>query len=1010
MPLITCRNALLLTTLAFAAGSGLAQAQNKDKDGDSALEEVVVTGSRIARSTFDTPAPVTVIGQDQIEARAFTNVGAMLNDLPQFKGTTSPTTQGPSNFNVGASEADLRGLGANRTLVLVDGQRFVTNSNSFYATQAVDLNMIPSIMIDRTEIATGGASAAYGSDAIGGVVNIILLKRFNGIKSDLQYGVADAGDDQSYTAGVVAGSSFLNDKLHVVVGGEYSKSKGAGNCYSRDWCANSESNILTNPAGAFYVPGLPSSNIVNQYYSAVMTRGGLINSGPLSGQSFRPDGSLAAFPRGTPRNTLNMSGGGAGAGVMTSEYSLFRAPVERHSIYGHAEYDLTDSLTAWFEGTQAESEGTVQTTPPQDNGSTATSTICIRADNPYVPAAIAAAYTSPTAVGATLPTTCGTPAGTRGFTLGRYSSDLGYEFGHSLAKMWRVAGGLRGGLPFGWKWDAGLMSGRMTNTDELIRDRIAPFFTWAVDAVRNPANNEIVCRVQLGLTTADPQYAYKSACKPLNLLGEGRASSDALGFAFGTNYGETLTKQWSGNLNLTGNLFDTWAGPIQAATGFERRSLDVERTTDPFGDYRNPFNGSGSPIVANPAYYNQSYGSPYAGSQTVTEGYLEANIPLAKEMAFAKTLALDGAIRRTHYKNVSRTKNTDGTVDATSWKLGLVWQPIDWLRFRATKSQDIRAPNTSELSVPARITLQGSAANLIINRATGLNDFPATQSGGSTDLKPEQGDTVTIGAVFEPQWGMSRGFRLSVDYFKLNLTDSIRSVGAQDVADRCVAGALEFCQGTVRDSSGAFTSIFTGFRNLGLVVQEGVDIETSYRLNLGDISSSIPGSLTLRGLATINSKLATSSTASTIERSNQTGGASGSAQGVPRYSLSTFLTYSVQRFSGLVQVRFIPSGYYDTTRIGPEDDRYAAIVAQGPANALYTSTINDNTVGSMTVFNVGLRYAFQESANRNLEAYLNVDNLFDKSPPISPNLSYQTNTSLFDAIGRRFIVGVRMKF
>ncbi|MEO6102715.1 MAG: TonB-dependent receptor, partial [Pseudoxanthomonas sp.] len=477
-----------------------------------------------------------------------------------------------------------------------------------------------------------------------------------------------------------------------------------------------------------------------------------------------------------------------------------------------------------------------------------------------------------------------------------------------------------------------------------------------------------------------------------------------------TNYGQTQTKQWAANLNFSGNLFSTWAGPVQAATGFEHRNLDVERTTDPFGDYRNPFNGSGSPIVANPAYYNQSYGSPYAGSQGVTEGYVETNIPLAKDMSFAKALALDGAVRRTHYKNISRTQNSEGTVDATSWKLGLVWQPIDWLRFRTTKSQDIRAPNTSELSVPARITLQGSAANLIINRATGLNDFPATQSGGSTALKPEEGDTFTIGAVFSPQWGMSRGFRLSVDYFKLELTNSIRSVGAQDVADRCVAGALEFCEGTVRNSAGAFTSIFTGFRNLGLVTQEGFDIETSYKLNFEDIHVHVPGSLTLRGLATINKKLSTQSTASTIDRSDQTGGASGSAQGVPRYTISTSLTYSLNRFSGLMQVRYIPTGYYDTTRIGPDDDRYAAIVAQGPTNALYTSTINDNLVGSMTVFNVGLRYAFQESANTNLEAYLNVDNLFDKAPPITPNLSYQANTTLFDGIGRRFIFGVRMKY
>ncbi|MEO6339938.1 MAG: TonB-dependent receptor plug domain-containing protein, partial [Caulobacteraceae bacterium] len=559
----------LLATVSTAALAQAAKPLQVAAANESAdVAEVVVTGSRIARSTFNTPMPVTVVGQDQIEAKAFTNVGALLNDLPQFKGTTSPTTQGPSNFNVGASEADLRGLGSNRTLVLVDGQRFVTNSNSFYASQAVDLNMIPTIMIDRTEIATGGASAVYGSDAIGGVVNIILLKRFNGIKANLQYGGASAGDDKTYTAGLAVGHSFFNDRLHIVAGGEYNKSKGAGNCYSRDWCSVHDAGNFTNPAGAFYVPGLPQNNILDHYYSAVMTTGGLINSGPLAGQAYQPDGSLRTFQRGNLRNSLSMIGGEQ---LLTSQYGLFRAPVERHAVYAHAEYDITPKLTAWLEGSEGQSEGTVQTTPAQDTSNSATTTICIRADNPYLAASVAQAYANVVA-----PANCGYPTGTRGFSLGRYSSDLGYEFGHSLAKLWRVAGGVRGELPFGWKWDAGYMYGKMTNRDELVHDRISPFFNWALDAAVNPANGQIVCRVQIGLTTADPQYAYKNACKPMNLLGTNRFSAESANFAFGTNYGDTVSKQWSANFNVRGDLFHTWAGPIQAAAGAEMRKLDVQ--------------------------------------------------------------------------------------------------------------------------------------------------------------------------------------------------------------------------------------------------------------------------------------------------------------------------------------------------------------------------------------------------------------------------------------------------
>lgn len=980
----------------MSAGDAAAQAA----PAGNVLEEVVITGSRIARSTFDTPAPVTIVGQDQIESRAFVNVGAALNDLPQFKGTTAPTTQGPSNFNVGAQEADLRGLGSNRTLVLVDGQRFVTNSNSFYASQAVDLNMIPTIMVERTEIATGGASAAYGSDAIGGVVNIILLKRFEGIKGQLQYGQSDTGDDEDYSAGLAFGSSFMDDRLHMVVGGEYSQGDGAGNCYSRRWCAERETGQFTNPAGPFHEPGMPQVTLADHYHSAVMTYGGLINSGPLAGKQFMPDGTLDTFERGAVRNSLSMIGG---EGLLTSQYSLFNAPVERHALYGHFEYDLAPSLIAWMDVSEGRSDGTVQTTPPQDTGASAASTICIRADNPFLPATVASAY-----AGVNAPAACG--PGVQGFALGRYSSDLGFEYGHSLAKTRRIAAGLKGDVGSSWHWDGSFMYGRLENRDELIRDRISPFFNWAVDAVRDPMTGEIVCRVQLGLDPADPQFAYKNACRPLNLFGVNNFSAEAADYVFGTNYGNTTSTQWAGNLNFGGPWFDTWAGTVDVALGAEVRKIDVQRRTDPFGDYRNPFNGSGDLTAANPPYYNQSYGGEYGGYQTAMEGYGEVNVPLATLERYADSLELNVAARRTHYKNVSETRGTEGTVDATSWKAGLVWQPVDWLRFRATKSRDIRAPNTSELSVPGRLSTQGSPANQIINRATGQLDFPATQTGGTTSLKPEEGDTVTLGAVFQPKWGWSDGLRLSLDYFRLKLNDSIRAVSAQDVVDRCLNGAAEFCNGTVRDDSGAFTYVFTGFRNLGLLTQEGFDFEASYRLPVGDVWDRLPGVVNLRAIATINQELSTQSTADTVDRSNQTGGGSGSSQGVPRYSINGSMTYMLDRFTGLVQLRYIPSGYYDTTLIGPDDSRWADIVAEGPSNPLYSSTINDNTVDSMTIVNMGLRYEFRSEAFESVEAYMNINNVFDAAPPRAPNFSYQTNTALFDALGREFRIGMRARY
>ena len=237
---------LLLGACALAAlAPAMARAQDEvldkpaERSGNSAEDvpatdegRIIVTGSRLARSTFDTPSPVTLLGIDDLQRRGITNIAEAITELPSFRDSTSPQTQGFGSFNVGARIANLRGLGVTRNLILVDGRRFAPTTRE----GSVDLNFIPSILISRTEVVTGGASAAYGSDAITGVINVILDDKYEGFKSEIDMGISDAGRRATLPCGAPPSATGIGDKGHFVIGGEYSDENGIGNCFTRDWC------------------------------------------------------------------------------------------------------------------------------------------------------------------------------------------------------------------------------------------------------------------------------------------------------------------------------------------------------------------------------------------------------------------------------------------------------------------------------------------------------------------------------------------------------------------------------------------------------------------------------------------------------------------------------------------------------------------------------------------------------------------------------------------------------
>jgi outer membrane cobalamin receptor len=253
--------------------------QDAEPQAAAADDTIVVTGSRVARLGFNSPTPLTVVGQEQLQRNADTNVGEALNRLPSFRPQNSGAVVGFTQANAGSLLLDLRGLGAQRTLVLVDGRRSAPST-----TQGTfDINLLPSNIVSRAEVVTGGASAAYGSDAVAGVVNLILNTRLEGLRAEAKFGISNHGDNEEYHASAAYGSSFANGRGHFVVAGEYVDSAGMGDCFRYDWCSPNGTGIYfsTNNPGGAGANGQPGQTL-GFVHMAGMTEAGLINSGPFS--------------------------------------------------------------------------------------------------------------------------------------------------------------------------------------------------------------------------------------------------------------------------------------------------------------------------------------------------------------------------------------------------------------------------------------------------------------------------------------------------------------------------------------------------------------------------------------------------------------------------------------------------------------------------------------------------------------------------------------------------------
>ncbi len=944
---------LALAPALLFAQSRVTPTASADDNADEKLESVVVTGSRIARGGFEAPTPVSVVGADRIEQRAPTNIGDLLNEIPAFRPTNTPASTGlgaAANY-VGGRILDLRGMGAVRTLVLVDGQRFTPST-----TQAtVDTNMIPLSLLDRAEVVTGGASAAYGSDAVAGVVNFILNRKLNGIRSSLEYGISSRGDNKTTTASLAGGTDLFGGRGHFIGALEFEDDKGVGDCEVRLWCSEGWLNFGNSPAGTH---GLPANNILPDVNPSTISPTGVITStGPLHGITFNPNGTPRPFVYGSLVNSLYMVGGeGHGQDGYFQGLPIV-APNERYLAYTHTNYDFTDSLQGSLDVSYghllAHGDGT-----QYRNVATP-----IAPDNAFIPSSTNPALDVAT-IAANNPPKPGNPA----FTLGRNYADIGNPLLRSKNDLWRMVLSLKGRIAGTWTWDAYYQFGHNRFEVDADNNTINANIAAAIDSVRNSAG-QIVCRKNLTTVTMP-------GCVPLNPFGN-QISAAAHAYVVGTSVQTDVTTEHVVAGNVQGEPFSTWAGPVSVAGGVEYRSDKID--------------GSADPISQNLGFFVNN-AQNINGKVDVTEGYAESVIPLLKNLPLARSVDFNGAVRRTHYDRSSPTSGSSD-VSTTTYKVGLTWQVIDSFRIRGTKSRDIRAPNVSELFGPNTRTF--GILNDPYNGGTQTN--PVVVSGANAKLVPEVADTWTAGFVVQPAVEGPLGrLQMSVDYYNIDLKDAIGNLGAQTIATRCYQGAQEFCSLITRDSNTIITQINDVLLNVNKQITRGVDFELAYRQPMGRL-----GNTDFRFLGTYVSNLITVDSAGPLDRAGQTGLRAGTIPGIPRYTLDSLINWARGGFSTNLHNRFIPAGTYNVAFIGPDQPGYSIT---------NTASSNTNHVKAALYTDLLVQYEFPaRSGKSSFTVYGGVDNLANVDPPRVPGANGTGNNVLFDPIGRMWKLGVRYR-
>lgn len=806
---------------------------------DSDSQEVVVTGSRIARPEISSPNPVTSFTAASLEQSGRTNLTDFLVQNPALLGSTTSADQSGSTGSFGGTGTnllDLRNLGTDRTLVLIDGRRHVAG---LPGTASVDINTIPKDLIDRIDVQTGGASAIYGADGVSGVVNFVLRRDFEGVRLRAQTGISESGDAGNQFFSLTAGKNFADNKGNVVLSYEFTKDDRL-NAFSRRRTGDPTSTfgLVRNPDDFPDSATVFDRIVLNNLRYADSSRGGAIDLDIDGVPEFTGEGKV--YDRGR----LLPSSGGLTQGGDSTPLAGYQGDLQPrnqiHNVNLLTSFEVSPALRVFAQGKYARTTSYSVAQPSFDFFT------FLEPDNAY------------------LQQRFGTVATADGALVSRDNFDFGVRGESNKRETYRAVIGADGEISDHARYELSYVYGRTDSRFLSTNYRITDRYLAALDAVRNPANGEIVCRSTLDATAAPFQYDFGSvqfpgfntftpgagsACRPLNVLGDGSPSAAALDFINADLVNTYKVQQHvvSGSISGDfGQFFELPGGPIGFALGGEYRKEKSAFVSDPLSQQG--------------ALADQAQILPESGSFDVKEAFGELRAPLLKDLPFAHLLEFNAALRLSDYSTVGST---------TTWALSGIYAPVRDLRIRGTYSQAVRAPNITELFSPTNGTFafiddpcdpenlpEGTAtraANCIATlTAAGLSpaqiaafspttDPTATvslpgQAGGNRNLSEETAKTWTAGFVLQPRF--VRGLTITADWFDIRLKNAVRTATAQEIVDLCVDQPdlnNVFCQSVTRSGRTGYVSNFlVRPQNVAAFKTAGLDLQVQYQFDAGN--------------------------------------------------------------------------------------------------------------------------------------------------------------------------------
>jgi outer membrane receptor protein involved in Fe transport len=957
------RGASLLAVL--ASGAALGQQAEPASTAANAVEEIVVTGSRIARPDYSSTSPIVTYGQEAITQTGTVNIENALNQLPQFVQGQTQSTIGAVAL-AGRASLNLRGLGETRNLVLLDGRRLpLSNSNAI-----VDVNMIPQFILEGVETITGGASAVYGSDAMSGVVNFKSKSNFQGIQLDVRSGISDRGDANTADYGITAGFAIDDGRGNVLLSAGYTDRDVLWG-KDRDFY---QLGVLSSFIGTgTYVPSptnLPTQAAVNSVFSAYgAAPGSVLNSRSLG---INDNGSLfsqigVVNYQGPRTEYFSVTGNTVRQPVTYQEFVV--NPMERKSFFGKFDYDVTDSVTAYgqFLYNKTTATGQVGWTPTLFVVPTAPVT------NPFIPADLRTILAS-------------RPNASADFTINHRFMGLATREYPSDFTVGQYIFGLRGDLPVkDWRWD---VYGSYDSTDLVETQNQAVMLSRMRNLLYAADGGASICA---------------GGFNPFGLANSLAISPQCKAYLETETHDYTQLTQTIFEASLSGSLFEMPAGDVRFALTLDHRENEFEFDPDAVRE-------TADSIGVLPTF-------PAQGETKVNEAAIELLVPLLKDATLAKRLELNLGVRSSDYEHSGRVE----TYKADGW-----WEIVEGFSLRGGFEHAIRAPNIGELynqlGAQAQIGSppgQGDPCDVRSTARTGANGaqvrtlcvatgVPApiadtyqyttvaigVINSGNTDLTPEEADTITFGAVFRPNFDAAfvADLQLSVDYYDIDITDVIAPIAGGTALSKCYNldgsnpgydAGNEFCRIIARNATtGGVDVVAAPYLNLGGLRTSGVDAQIDWSIPAG------PGSIVLNLLANFTNSYevqllqgsAWQEFAGTID-GTQNGGIP-----VPDWKTLTTLSYRLPSFDASVRWRHLPE----------MDDITSVTRPASPAPG----------VPAYDLFDLTAAYRFNDKTS----IRAGVNNVLDEEPPIVGGTIGQTQPGTYDIIGRYYFLGLQLGF